>query len=255
MDWIYQFLANLGYTHPIHPALVHVPIGSVVAAFVFGLIGLVLKKQTMGRAAYYAMVLSFVSLLPGILFGATDWLRYFGGAWLFPIKIKVILASVLTVILLIAIVTGRRDTGATARGVVLSFLCILAVTGLGYFGADLVYSGAPKAPTKELEEGRLTFTTNCRFCHPLGGNVIRPDLPLLGSPELSDLNTFSEYIRNPVNPDGKKGMMPGFAPSKISDQQTKALRDYITQILERQVTRRAPHAAPPPVDTKATPNQ
>jgi uncharacterized membrane protein len=246
VDWIYQFLAILGYTHPIHPALVHVPIGSVVAAFVFGVIGLVFKKQTVGRAAYYATALAFVSLLPATLFAVTDWLRYFGGAWLFPIKIKVILASVLTLILLIEIVTGRRDTGATARGVVISFLCILTVAGLGYFGASLVYSGAPRAPTKELEEGQRIFTTDCRFCHPLGGNVVRPDLPLLGAPELSDPKTFTEYIRNPLNPDGTKGMMPRFAPSKISDQQLKVLRNYITQVLERQVTRRAAHAAPAP---------
>jgi uncharacterized membrane protein len=148
VGWIYQFFTSLGYTHPIHPALVHVPIGNVVAALVFGVIGLVLKNQTMGRAAYYAIALALVSLFPGIFFAVTDWLHYFGGAWLFPIKMKVVLASVLTLILLIAIVTGRRDAGATVRGVVLSFLCLLIAAGLGYFGADLVYSGAPQGSNK-----------------------------------------------------------------------------------------------------------
>jgi uncharacterized membrane protein len=238
-DWVYQLLASLGYTHPIHPALVHVPIGNIVAAFVFGVLGLLFKKQNIGRAAYYALVLAFVGLFPGIFFAVADWLRYFGGAWIFWIKMKIMLASVLSMLLIIALVTGRRDTGATVRTVFLSFLCLLCVTGLGYFGADLVYSGAPPAPTRELEAGRHVFTVDCRFCHPLGGNIIRPDLPLIGATELSDPKTFTDYIRNPVLPGGKKGVMPGFAPSKVSDQQAKALYDYITQVLEKQAARRA----------------
>ena len=120
--WVYQFLASLGYTHPIHPALVHVPIGSIVAAFVFGVIGLLFRKQNVGRAAYYALVLAFVSLLPGIFFATTDWLRYFGGVWLFWIKMKVILSSVLFILLLVAIVTGLRDTGPTRLNVLMNNL-------------------------------------------------------------------------------------------------------------------------------------
>jgi uncharacterized membrane protein len=254
-DWVYQFLASLGYTHPIHPALVHVPIGSIVAAFVFGVIGLLFRKQNVGRAAYYALVLAFVSLLPGIFFATTDWLRYFGGVWLFWIKMKVILSSVLFILLLVAIVTGLRDTGPTRLNVLLSFLCLLTVTGLGYFGANLVYSGTPQAPTKELEAGRQIFTVDCRFCHPQGGNIIRPDLPLFGAPEFSDLKTFTEYIRNPTLPGGKKGAMPRFTSSKISDQQVKALYNYITQILGKEVVRPTARSTLTPAQPGPAPNQ
>jgi mono/diheme cytochrome c family protein len=234
VDWIYQFLANIGYTHPIHPALVHVPIGNVIAALIFGVIGLALRKQGLGRAAYYALVLAFFSLIPGIFFAVTDWLRYFGGVWLFWIKMKVALAAILTVLLFIAIVTGRRDAGATSRTVILTFLCFLTIVGLGYYGANLVYSGIPRAPTKELEEGRQIFAVNCRFCHPQGGNVIRPSLPVLGASQLSDVKTFTSYLRNPLLPNGEKGGMPVFSSSKISDRQIEALYAYVKQVLEKQ---------------------
>jgi len=151
-DWVYHFLAGLGYTHPIHPALVHVPIGNIIAAFVFGALGLLLRKQNLGRAAYYALVLAFLGLFPGIFFAVADWLRYFGGAWIFWIKMKIILASVLFVLLLIAVITGRRDTGATARGVFLSFLCLLSVTGLGTSGPTSSIREPPRRRQKNWRQ-------------------------------------------------------------------------------------------------------
>jgi len=232
-DWIYQFLAGLGYNHPIHPALVHIPIGNIVAAFVFSMIGLLFRRQAIGRAGYYALVLAFVSLFFAAFFGVTDWLQYFAGAWLYWIKIKIVLASALAVVLLLAIIHGRRRPGATIQGVSMVFVCLLLATGLGYYGANLVYSGIPVAPTQELREGRQLFEVNCHFCHPQGGNVIKPQFPLIGSARLSDLETFTNFVRNPVLPGGQKGEMPRFTESKISEKQLKDLYEYITRVLQK----------------------
>jgi hypothetical protein len=38
IEFIYQFLAKFGYTHPLHPVLTHIPIGMVMGAFLFLLI-------------------------------------------------------------------------------------------------------------------------------------------------------------------------------------------------------------------------
>ena len=43
-DFIYEMLQKFGYTHPLHPTLTHLPIGLVLAAFVFGLIAIVFRK-------------------------------------------------------------------------------------------------------------------------------------------------------------------------------------------------------------------
>ena len=34
-NFVYEFLARLGYTHPIHPTEVHMPIGLLVGALIF----------------------------------------------------------------------------------------------------------------------------------------------------------------------------------------------------------------------------
>ena len=233
IDWIYQFLSSLGYTHPIHPALVHIPIGNIIAAFVFSAVGLLFRRQAIGRAGYYALVLAFVSLFFAIFSGVTDWLRYFAGTWMYWIKMKIILTSVLTVVLAVAIIQGRRKPGATLKGLVLIFLCLLLVTGLGYFGANLVYSRVPQAPTEGLREGGQVFARDCQLCHPQGGNIMQPQFPVIGSGKLSDLATFRNFVRNPVLPGGQKGQMPGFTESRISDKQMKALYDYITLVLQK----------------------
>ncbi len=37
---------------PIHPVFVHAPIGNIIAAFVFGFVGLMFGKEWLGRASY-----------------------------------------------------------------------------------------------------------------------------------------------------------------------------------------------------------
>jgi mono/diheme cytochrome c family protein len=226
VESLYQFLSSMGFSHPVHPILTHIVIGNVIAALIFGVVGLYSKNKTIGRASYYVMVLAFVSLFPVIFFGITDWLYFYDGAWLIPIKIKIVLTVILTVILLAAVVNGRNDDGATLRGTFLSFLCVLAVTGLGYYGGDLVYSSGPP-DSKNLKIGQQIYFRYCNACHPHDGNPAGPALPILGSTKLSDLNTFIGQLRNPLLANEKRSMMPAFAPSTISDKEAKALYQYI----------------------------
>lgn len=188
----------------------HIPIGNIVAAFVFSAAGLLFRRQAIGRAGYYALVLAFVSLFFAIFFGITDWLWYLAGTWTYWIKMKIIFSSILTVVLVLAIIHGYKKPGATVKGMILVFLCVLLVTGLGYYGANLVYSRVPEAPTGELREGRELFARDCQLCHPQGGNIMQPQFPVIGSGKLSDLATFTNFIRNPVLPGGQKGQMPRF---------------------------------------------
>jgi len=235
VEWLYQFLSGIGFSHPVHPLATHVVIGNVIAALIFGVIGLYSKNKTIARASYYVTLLAFVSLVPVIFFGLTDWLYFYDSAWLTPIKIKIALTIILTVILLTAVVDGWNDDGAKRRGTYLSFLCVLAVTGLGHYGGDLVYSRSPTT-SKDLKIGQQVYIRYCNACHPHDGNTAAPALPILGSSKLSDLATFDGQLRNPTVANGKKGMMPVFAPSKISDKQAKALYKYI-KALEKETIR------------------
>ena len=43
-EFIYETLQKFGYTHPLHPTLTYLPIGLVLAAFVFALFAIVFKR-------------------------------------------------------------------------------------------------------------------------------------------------------------------------------------------------------------------
>lgn len=75
--------------------------------------------------------------------------------------------------------------------------------------------------------GARIFNANCSRCHPNGGNIIVPDLPLKGSSKLASFKSFLGWIRNPLMPDGSEGAMPAFSRKQISDQQARILYRYI----------------------------
>jgi uncharacterized membrane protein len=230
-NFVYEFLARLGYTHPIHPTEVHMPIGLVVAAFIFAWIALLLRRPNLAQTARTCVTLAFIWIFPTILFGIMDWQHYYAGAMLFPIKMKLVFAPTLLVLLAAAVILGYKK-GAESKAV-LAIYCLSFVTViiLGYFGGQLVYGLKGPAPPTDVKAGAQIFSVNCKGCHPNGGNIIKPNLPLRSAPQLADLKTFASFIRAPKMPDGSAGIMPAFAPAKISDKQAKELYDYIDQVI------------------------
>ena len=93
--YIYQTLASFGYHHPLHPILAHLPIGLTMAGFLFSLIAVLRGKTVLAQTARHCMVLGLVSLLPTVILGYMDWQHFYNGAYLVPIKMKLMLAFVL----------------------------------------------------------------------------------------------------------------------------------------------------------------
>ncbi len=89
------------------------------------------------------------------------------------------------------------------------------------------YQGRPGAAVGQGQGGADLFSAYCIGCHPGGGNSVIPDLPLRGSAQLGNFNTFRAYVRNPVLPNGAPGPMPGFSPGQLSDQQMRELYHYV----------------------------
>ncbi|MEJ2164733.1 MAG: c-type cytochrome [Desulfobacterales bacterium] len=231
-NFVYEFLARLGYTHPIHPTEVHMPIGLVVGAFIFAWIAVIFhRRMNLALTARHCVVLAAIWVFPTILFGVMDWLHYYAGAMLFPIKMKLIFAPALTILLWIAVVLGYKK-GPTYKPVIALYCaCFVIVVILGYFGGQLVYGTKASPPPENVKAGAKVFSANCAGCHPHGGNVIKPNLPLRSAPQLAEFKSFEDFIRDPKLPDGSKGPMPAFPPSKISDQQAKELYEYIRQVI------------------------
>jgi mono/diheme cytochrome c family protein len=109
------------------------------------------------------------------------------------------------------------------------FLCLVSVIGVGYFGGSMVFPENSLASPDQLQDGEKLYAANCAGCHPKGGNVINPALPIVGSPKLNDLNTFTKFNRNPLRPDGSKGVMPAYPKEKISDQEINLIYQYATK--------------------------
>ena len=56
IEFIYQTLTKLGYTHPLHPTLTHVPIGMVLGAFLFVLVALIFRRTNLAQSARHCSV-------------------------------------------------------------------------------------------------------------------------------------------------------------------------------------------------------
>ena len=91
--------------------------------------------------------------------------------------------------------------------------------------------GYEEQPFQTQGQGAEVFRVECSRCHAQGGNVIYPNLPLKGAPQLTDFDTFLAYIRNPAMPDGAHGPMPAYPLDRISDDQARNLYQYLVTVL------------------------
>jgi uncharacterized membrane protein len=69
IDAFYNLLDKIGYLHPIHPAMTHMPIGLVVGSLFLGVTALFYSRTSMARAAYYTLVLALIFWVPTVAVG------------------------------------------------------------------------------------------------------------------------------------------------------------------------------------------
>jgi uncharacterized membrane protein len=224
IDLLYQLLEEIGYTHPIHPPLTHIPMGLVIGVFIFALVAVLFRRTILPQLAYNRIILlALIFSFPTILLGYMDWQYFYEGTWSFPIKIKAAMSGALLILLFIALVTGRKAKAETRRTLTIYSLCFLTMTILGYFGGQLIIEGEgkPQAATVRFLSGEKLFAVNCNDCHPGGSDILNP-------PQLTNFNTFLAYLRNP------RRAMPSFPPEKISEKQARKVYDYLTKLREKQ---------------------
>jgi cytochrome c2 len=231
IEFVYQTLSQFGYTHPLHPTLTHVPIGMVIAAFLFALSAMIFRWSSLTRTARHCVILGLIVVVPTALLGIMDWQHFYGGALIFPIKMKLVLACVLLIFLTLAVIFGLF--GDKFSGIVLAMygLCLLSAVGLGYFGGELVYG--TKAPAETViagpaADGAMVFKKNCSACHLTDSTAqkIGPGLqgifkldkfPVSGKP-VSEEN-FKNILQKPFD------KMPPFG--HLSPEQVDALTAYL----------------------------
>jgi mono/diheme cytochrome c family protein len=223
IDSFYSVANNLGFPDPIHAILVHMPMGLVVGAFIFGWLAALTRKKRLALTAFDCITLAFLFLFPVIAFGLMDWRHFYRGAWLTPIKVKMALAPLLLLLSFGASFLGFKGKEGTKSALLLYTLCLITAAGLGWFGGRIVYGEKPQETSMNDSVGERIFMTNCNTCHENGGNKIDPRKPLRNSDDLYDYKDFVAQVRHPAKP------MPAFAPSQISDPDIRELFKYLEQ--------------------------
>jgi len=138
IESIYTLLEKVGFTHPLHPALTHIPMGMVMGCFFFLLIGLFLKNRDLNTTALHCSILALIFAFPTIIAGILDWQYFYGGRFVPLIVIKLILAAVLVLLLSLSIRLNLQ--GASSKTLFVTYmLCLACVAGLGFSGGELVY--------------------------------------------------------------------------------------------------------------------
>lgn len=146
IEFIYQSLSKFGYTHPLHPTLTHLPIGMVMGAFFFVLVSFIFPRTNLTQTARHCSVLALIPAVSTGLLGFMDWQYFYGGSLLFPIKMKLLLAGILTIFLILTFVFGSFGKRLSKLVIALHVLCLFSVIVLGYFGGELVYGTKAPAP-------------------------------------------------------------------------------------------------------------
>ncbi len=239
IDLFYRVLASLGYSHPVHVMVTHMPIGLVTGSLALLIVGLIWRKEHLARSARHVFIVALVFAVPTVIAGFMDWIHFYNGAWIPAIRIKIILASILLVLLALGVIFGERGKGYSPLMLVIYALSFLTVVGLGYYGGNLVFGepvgvtqppAAPQAASAspaDIQAGSVVFASSCQGCHPRGGNVVDPAFPLKSSAKLAAQEKLVAFIRDPKLPDGKVGDMPPFDAGEVSDVQARQLYAYI----------------------------
>ena len=127
--------ANIG-GHPIHPMLIPLPIGLLIAAFVCDL-------AYWGTAnAFWALIGGVVTALLAALFGFADFfgdraIRQMGDAW--HHMMGNLIAVVLAIVSLYLRYRGGVEAAVFPWGITTSFLVVLVLGFTGWKGGELVF--------------------------------------------------------------------------------------------------------------------
>lgn len=138
-QFIYSLLVKIGFTHPLHPALVHFPIGMAMGALAFTVMVLWFNKTELAPAAFYSHILGFITLLPTMLVGYMDWQHFFNGNPNPLIIAKIVLGFILMALFGYAILIGRKGEIATKKYFIISLLSFVVCILIGFCGGELQY--------------------------------------------------------------------------------------------------------------------
>lgn len=140
IESFYGLLEAVGFTHPLHPVIVHVPMGMAIASVAFMLAHFKWRDKNFAQSAFHANLLGLLFVVPVYIAGVLDWQQWFGGDLTGLIITKLIFGVVLTAGLAYGV--WIKLQGASEKKLLITYLAILGISGvLGYSGGELLYGG------------------------------------------------------------------------------------------------------------------
>jgi uncharacterized membrane protein len=138
-DVIFEFLNRIGFAHPVHPALTHIPMGMVMGAITFRLASFLPKLRFLARTGYHCVILGLLGIFPTAFAGYLDWQHTYGGQWEFLIILKMVLAVILTFVLAAIAYVDEPETPKLDKKTLFYLVAMILAIGLGYSGGELQY--------------------------------------------------------------------------------------------------------------------
>jgi uncharacterized membrane protein len=144
MEFINRLIIALTETHPLHVVTVHFPIALTAVAFLFLLLALWRRSESLERAAFYNMALSPLSALVAGLTGYYDYtVRYEGDAPYINLKIFLAISLILLTIVTAASRWQQAEIvwkPATMILYLAAFAASFALAAtLGFLGGAILY--------------------------------------------------------------------------------------------------------------------
>jgi hypothetical protein len=138
-EMIFDFLSKVGFKHPLHPALTHIPMGMVMGAVVFRLASFLPRLKVLAKTGYHCVILGLLGIAPTVFTGYLDWQHTYQGVWEFLIILKMTLATVLTILLISIALTDDPEKPRLDKKTGLYIVIVLVAIGLGFSGGELQY--------------------------------------------------------------------------------------------------------------------
>ena len=137
LDFIYNTLASIGFTHPLHPVTTHIPMGMAIGGFIFKLASY--KWDSLSKSAYYCYFMALIFSPFAIITGLMDWQQKFGGTINNTIMVKIISVIVFIILLLFFIYLNNKIKSEKKIIFILYLLCFLNALIIGFIGGQLVF--------------------------------------------------------------------------------------------------------------------
>lgn len=139
VEFIFDLLHSIGFLHPVHPALTHIPMGMAMGGFTFAVTAYFLNQPVLYKSSYHCAVLGLIGIPPTIILGILDWQYSYSGDLSTPIIIKMVMAALLTLFFIAIVRIGNDGAKSPKKLLILYTLTLISAINLGFWGGELVF--------------------------------------------------------------------------------------------------------------------